>query len=276
MIISLIPGISLKTRKNFADAGLNTIDDLYSCKSDLLNIRGVGKKKAHAHMTSCKALIEDRPVRKTHEKIALPVRETEIFLDLEGLDMRVMPEDMDGQTDYLIEALVRRGEDEEYVPFVAHKKSGEKKMLQDFVKFMKKQDDYVMYHWHHYERTHLAKMMEKHGIGLESQDLVMSDDTLVDLYKIATAAFAFPTYDNSIKSIAKWMGFEWTREDVNAMSSISLYQEYLEDPKLNRDKLDLILDYNRDDCVAARVVKDWLCLPIMNNCVLDASSLDTR
>ncbi len=43
------------------------------------------------------------------------------------------------------------------------------------------------------------------------------------------------------------------------MSSINLYQKYLDDPKLNRDGLDLILDYNRDDCVATRVVKDWLC-----------------
>ena len=42
------------------------------------------------------------------------------------------------------------------------------------------------------------------------------------------------------------------------MSSIELYMAYVEDPETYKDKMQLVLDYNEDDCIATRVIKDWL------------------
>ncbi len=65
--------------------------------------------------------------------------------------------------------------------------------------------------------------------------------------------------NTSIKSIAKWMGFEWKhKQEVNTLNSINLYHQYIQKPNSNKDKLDLILDYNRDDCKATAIIKDWL------------------
>ena len=259
--ISLINGLGIEKKKQFHELGLKTIDDLISCtESDLLKIKGVGKKTAQNYMVSAKALTSDKVIRKTTEKIILPKRETEIFLDLEGLDIfNALTNEEDAQTDYLIGVLVRNNKNEEYIPFVAHDSNKEEVMLRDFLKFIKKQKNYVIYHWHHYEKTHLSKMMEKYNIDPKIINLVLSKDVLFDLHKISTNMFAFPVPNTSIKSIAKWMGFEWKhKQEVNALNSISLYHQYIQKPNSNKDKLDLILDYNRDDCKATAIIKDWL------------------
>ena len=87
---------------------------------------------------------------------------------------------------------------------------------------------------------------------------LLKPDVMFDLAKIATDTFAFPTYSNSIKDIAKWLGFRWRHNNVGATSSIELYLAYAKDPEPNKDKMQLVLDYNEDDCIATRVIKDWL------------------
>ena len=72
------------------------------------------------------------------------------------------------------------------------------------------------------------------------------------------SAFAFPTYKNDLKSIAKWMGFRWTESDINGANVQGLFDEYLNDPRKNKQFLQMVLDYNKDDCEATMVIKDWL------------------
>ena len=112
-----------------------------------------------------------------------------------------------------------------------------------------------MYHWHHYERTHLRSMMERYG--MEAYGL-LEPDVMFDLYTISTDAFAFPTYKSTIKDVAKWLGFRWRHDNVGATSAIELYLKYAEDPESNREEMQLVLDYNEDDCITTRIIKDWL------------------
>ena len=83
-------------------------------------------------------------------------------------------------------------------------------------------------------------------------------DHLIDIYKVATDSVAFPTYGNGLKKIAPYLGFSWRYEDVSATESITMYLDYVKNPVKNKSKLQLILDYNEDDCIATRVIKDWL------------------
>jgi uncharacterized protein len=179
----------------------------------------------------------------------------EMFLDLEGTDPTTVEEEII-QMDYLIGILVRIGSKEKYMSFVANSLDHEKEMLFEFLDFMKKQKDYVLYHYHHYEKTHLDKMMAKYEIDEATKSLVF--DHMIDIHKVATDAVAFPTYGNGLKQIAPFLGFTWRHKDVDATESIILYLDYVANPKENKDKLQLILDYNEDDCIATRVIKDWL------------------
>ena len=248
--VSLIPGVGPSMRARMADAGFGTVRAVTSSTAaGLQQIRGVGKKTSSNYLKAARAINGGECVRKGGQ-IDLPDHSTEIFLDLEGLSGV-----FDGvMSDYLIGALVRRDGAEAYHPFVAERKR-EDEMLGQFLDFMDRQEDYIIYHWHHYERTHLRSMMERHGMGAHH---ILEPDVMIDLFPMATGAFAFPTYTNSIKDIAKWLGFRWRHDDVGATSAIRLYLKYAEDPEAGREGMGLVLDYNEDECVATRVVKDWL------------------
>ena len=250
--ISLISGIGPSKRKMFVEAGFKTVQDVASSTANTLKqIKGIGEKTSVKYMNSACAITSGECIRNNTDPIELPERKTEIFLDLEGL----VESFDDTISDYLIGALVKTDDGiETYHSFIAEEKR-EDVMLLSFIDFMKKQTDYTIYHWHHYERTHLRKMMERYNIDAY---YLLDPDVMIDLSKTATNAFTFPTYSNSIKDIAKWLGFEWKHSDVGAMSSIELYMAYIEDPEAYKDKMQLVLDYNEDDCVATRVIKDWL------------------
>jgi len=81
---------------------------------------------------------------------------------------------------------------------------------------------------------------------------------LRDLHRDSISCFAFPTYSNGLKDIAKYMGYRWRHADVNALESIALYFQYVENPEVNKDTIQKVIDYNEDDCRATMLVKDWL------------------
>lgn len=248
--ISLIAGIGQNVRANLIKAGLYTIQDIASSSvASLQQIRGMDGKRAPAAIASARAIQSGQPVRKGYS-IELPNSSTEIFLDMEGVnDVR------EGSiTDYMIGVLIRTNGTETYRSFIAEDRR-EGLMLESFLEFMSHQDDYTIYHWGHYERTHLRSMMERQGIRGHH---ILEPDTMIDLYAVATESYAFPTYRNGIKHIAQWLNYKWQHDDVNATSAIKTYQRYVKDPVRYKHDMQKVIDYNRDDCMATRVVKDWL------------------
>ena len=131
-----------------------------------------------------------------------------------------------------------------------------KKMLLEFLEFIKKQNDYVIYHYAPYEKTHLTTMMKKYEIDEATKKTVL--DYLIDVHKVARNSVAFPTYGNGLKQIAPYIGFRWRHKDVSATESISMYLDYVDNSEEGKVKFQKIIDYNEDDCIATRVIKDWL------------------
>ncbi len=160
------------------------------------------------------------------------------------------------QIDYLIGILLRVDSQEKYMPFVSNNLESEKEMLFEFLDFVKTLNDYVIYHYHSYDSSHLNKMMIKYEVDDETRSTML--DHMIDVYNIATDSVVFPTYGNGLKKVAASLGFVWRHQDVGATESIALYYEYIVNPNQNKDNLKLILDYNEDDCCAVRVIKDWL------------------
>lgn len=251
--VSLIPKVGRSMRDRMAAAGLSTVQSIASLQSasELQHIKGVGDKTSVEYFDAARAISGGKPVRRAGSVIRLPERSTEIFLDLEGLNAMFDT----ALTDYLIGALVRKNGSEEYHSFVAEEKR-EDTMLKSFLDFMDEQSDFAIYHWHNYEQFHMRSLMERHG--MTSHLGLLGPDTMYDLHRIATGAYAFPTYSHSIKDIAKWLGFEWRHAGVGATSAIETYLGYADDPESNRADMQQVIDYNEDDCIATRVIKDWL------------------
>jgi len=254
--VSLVADVGQKRKNKLIVHGYKTVGNLADANiQELVKIKGIGEKTAPKFVYAAKAIQAKKPIIKDRKSIAFPNKKVEIFLDLEGTDPSMTDEEII-QVDYLIGILVRAGSKEEYIPFIANNFAQEKKMLFEFLDFMKKQKDYVIYHYYHYEKTHLDKMMTKYKVNEKTRGIVF--DHMIDIYKVATDAVAFPTYGNGLKQVASFLGFTWRHKEVDATESIVLYLDYIDDPKKNEDKLKLILDYNEDDCAATRIIKDWL------------------
>ena len=256
--ISLVAGVKGKMKNKLIDNKFNTMKKIASANvEELTEIKGIGNNKAEKFIATAKALQAKTHIITDKDKIDFPERKVEIFLDLEGVDPTTAADGIP-QIDYLIGILVRADSKENYIPFTAKdaKEDAEKEMLLEFLKFIKKQSNYVIYHYGSYERTHLKTMMKKYEIDEATEKTVL--DYLIDVHKVATNSVAFPTFGNGLKAIAAYMGFEWRHKDVSATESIAMYLDYVDDPEEGKVKLQKIIDYNEDDCIATRVIKDWL------------------
>jgi len=252
--ISLASGIGPAFKRKLHSAGIFTIDDLAKVSmKNLLDIKGIGEKTASKFSLSARALISQKHIPIA--KCEIPEKPVEIFLDLEGTGEQVRDEELVA-IDYLIGVLVRKDGNQEYKAFLAEDLEKEGDMLRDFVEWLRNQRDFIIYHWHHYESTHLRKLAERHGLSEAERNLIL--ENMRDLYKDAVSSFAFPTYGNGLKEIAAYMGHKWRHPNVDALESIAFYFLYVQDPKKHKDKIQKVIDYNEDDCRATMVIKDWL------------------
>lgn len=253
--VSLVVGIGSSFKAKLVDYNYVNVSDIATAKiSDLTKIKGIGEKRALRFQSSATAIVTGTHIKLAN--ITLPTVSTEIFLDLEGTGEQVGDEELVA-IDYLIGVLVRKEGKVEYVPFLAENLKAEGQMFKKFLEWLAKQEDYIIYHWHHYEKTHLERLAERYGVPPEMNARLFG--SLRDLFKDTTSCFTCPTYGYDLKSVANYMGFSWRDNEISAMDSTVLYFQYVQNPENNLDKLDRILKYNEDDCKATKVIKDWLC-----------------
>jgi len=254
--ISVVGQVGPRTKEKLVAAGYRRIWDVMGAEPEqLAKIPGISETTARKIILSARAIHDGRPIPVNPSALRLPERSMEIFLDLEGTD----EPDLEGDeepVDYLIGALIRQEGKTQYRPFLAHRFSEEKGMFSVFLESIRSESDYVIYHWHNYERWHLRRLAERHGF-LDTAETFLFPH-MVDLHRVATSAFVFPTYSNGLKDVAAYIGHRWRHDDVNALDAIAFYLKYQDDPEGYREKINAVIDYNEDDCMATMRIKDWL------------------
>ncbi len=254
--ISLVPGVGPRMKEKLAARGMRKVWDLSSASPVALEaIPGVGRATAERLVVNARAIRQRSCIPLDRSVLQFRDCATEVFLDLEGTDPAGEQEGLE-QVDYLIGVLISDASGLCYRPFAAWRIVEEGRMFSEFVDFLSGLGDVVVYHWHNYERWHLRQLASRHGLA----DVVERGifPRMVDLHRVATRAFAFPTPTNGLKDIAKHLGFRWRHEDVNALDSIAWYLRYQSAPEIWEEKLQGIVDYNEDDCRATKFIKDWL------------------
>ena len=245
---TLIIGIKEKTAHTLEEHGFKTINDVASCNVQKLSaVPRIGIAKAIRFKTNAVAIKHNKIIKKT-DPIILD-NKIEMFMDFEG-------ESFPRCRIYLIGILVReKRKKNRYISFLS-KKLGERGMWREYIKFMKKQKNYVIYHWGHYEKTHMLRMATKHKTSREAIQTIFNN--LIDLHPITTDSFAFPTYKNDLKSIANKINYYWDEPYLDGSNIGSLYHEYVRNRNSKKQYLKRVLDYNKNDCEATMVIKDWL------------------
>lgn len=243
--ISLVPGVGGKTKEFFAANGIETVRDLLDSdlgnlltKNRCPNLNKLKRMRMHAKslLTKEEFLIDE---------IRLPKGTTEIFLDVETTDVQ--------QETWLIGLLIRRGEKETVEQFYAPTSEDTKGMFEQFKEFMKDQSDLAIYTYTSYDRRALEQLGQEHGLSPELRDRIF--DNIFDLHKELKRTMILPTLSYSLKEVAPYLGFEW-KEKVDAPISMLLYKRYQQTK--DKDLMRLALEYNKDDLVATKIVKDFL------------------
>ena len=176
----------------------------------------------------------------------LPAGEVELFFDIEG--------DPDTDALYLFGVLTRDGRGERYVPFLAERPEDEARAFLACLEFLESHPQAPIFHYHHYERTSLRRLVERYGVAPERVERLAA--RLRDLSADVLAACYLPIRSYSLKTVARYLGFEWTQHNSSAVQSVVWFSSWLRTG--DRACLERAVEYNFDDCRATRVLKDWL------------------
>ena len=150
---------------------------------------------------------------------------------------------------------------ERFVHFFAEyaTEKAEKKAFADAWDFMHASRPCAIYFYAPYEKTIYRKLREKYpGVcsAAELEALFDAAET-VDLYTdVVRKLTEWPTRDYSLKTLARYLGFNWKDTDPSGASSIEWFHRWTEtgDEAIQQR----ILTYNEDDCRATLVLRDAL------------------
>ncbi|WP_332750718.1 TM0106 family RecB-like putative nuclease [Sphingomonas sp. RB1R13] len=186
------------------------------------------------------------------EVVVLPSTETEVFFDIEADPMNDIV--------YLHGFVERHGGNPATDNFTAFFADGtsmeaEREAFAGAVNWLGDRPDAAVYFYSKYERTMYRKLCQKHPGVCDAGviEALFTPPRSTDLYyDVVFRATEWPTYDHSIKTLAKYLGFAWRDTDPSGAASIEWYQRWLEtgDDAIKQR----ILDYNEDDCRATAVV----------------------
>src|SRR5215212_6033605 len=178
---------------------------------------------------------------------SLPLQRTPVFMDVEGMPDRSFY--------YLIGLRYDLHGTPVERSFWADKRDDEANIWQECLCALKEIDNPQIVHYGAYENRFLKHMRERWKPAAEDAELL---DRLinesVNLLSVIHARIYFPSYSNSLKDIAQWLGFEWTWPQASGTASILLRRcwELTFDDTLKRE----LIVYNIEDSRAAGVVAE--------------------
>lgn len=91
-----------------------------------------------------------------------------------------------------------------------------------------------------------------------SRDVDAFIERFVDLESVVKECVVFPTDSRGLKSLARYIGFDWRDDDPGGSQSMAWWAEYFDDPTEKAALRDRVIDYNEDDVRASFVLRDWL------------------
>ena len=131
------------------------------------------------------------------------------------------------------------------------------KMLDTWVKF----PDFHIYHYAPYEQTAIKQLAGRHGVCVDAVDRLLRAGIFVDLYRVTRQALRASVESYSIKKLEPLYGFERAvplREARLALDAFSSIFALGTGEEATADLLKTVESYNKEDCLSARRLRDWL------------------
>ena len=274
--LSLVAGISRNQRKALVGRGVSTVADLAKLAlppkpkierigdAALLRIREQARLQVQGRDEGrlVYELMEDAEDGKGLAILPVP-SPADLFLDLEA-----NPYVFDDGLEYLIGMATlpaRSGGEPIYESLWALTRSEEKKAFEAFIaKVMeqrRKNPEMHIYHYAPYEPTAIKRLVGRHGTCVDEVDELLRAGVFVDLYRAVRQGIRASVESYSIKRLEPLYGFSRAvpLRDANvALQSFEAAMALGNDQKEIGDLLKIVEGYNKDDCMSALRLRDWL------------------
>ena len=245
--LSLLSGMTRKERKRFNSKGTFTVKQLSFAFLPRRRPRKLRDKQERYHH-SLKALAIREKKLHIAGRPELLIEGTPVFFDVEGIP--------DRDFYYLIGLRFRNGDLIVQHSLWADTAKDEAKIYFQFIKILESIEKPSLIHYGSFETEFLKQMGARYGISIQPGLENNGNYTPTNLLSIINGQVYFPTYSNSLKSIAPWLGFEWSDTSLAGIKSIAYRWEW--EASHNVSIKNALIDYNAEDCQAAEVVAQAL------------------
>jgi len=245
--LSLLSGMKGKERKKLNSRGTFTVKQLsfaFLPRRRPKKLRDMRERYHH----SLKALA----IREKKLHIAgqpeLKIEGTPVFIDVEGIP--------DRDFYYLIGLRIRAGDSVVQHSLWADTSEDEAQIYFQFLNILKSIEKPSLIHYGGFETDFFKQMAARYGVSVQSALENNGNHTPTNLLSIINGQVYFPTYSNGLKSIARWLGFEWSDTSLTAVRSIAYRCDW--EVSHNAANKAALVDYNTEDCKATEVVAEAL------------------
>ncbi|MFY9621212.1 MAG: TM0106 family RecB-like putative nuclease [Pyrinomonadaceae bacterium] len=270
--LSLVANITRNQRQALVAYGADTVARLARLLSPQPKLEGI-KDQAFANIhQQARLQVQGREERRNiYELLGPPESEKglcslpapssgDVFLDFEGDRFT-----FEGGLEYLFGVLTMSTGELVYEPAWALNPAEEKRAFEKFIKAMMARrelfPDMHIYHYGAYEETAIKRMAGQHSTCVDEVDELLRGEVLVDMLRAVRQGLRASVESYSIKKLEPFYEY---RRDVNlpdANLALHTFQTVLAFGPGEEDLADLkkvIEGYNRDDCVSALRLRDWL------------------
>ncbi|PYU22701.1 MAG: nuclease [Acidobacteria bacterium] len=274
--LCLVAGISRNQRKALTMRAVKTVAALAKLDlSETPKIDGIGKTallrirqqaslqtkgREEGHLVY--ELLE--PADSGTGLAALPVPSPgDMFVDFEG-----DPYAFEQGLEYLIGILMAPEKDKadpHYTRLWSFDQAREKQIFQEFISLVmqrwREYPDLHLYHYAPYEATAIKRLAGKHGVCVDEVDQLLRAGVLVDLYRLMKQGLRASVESYSIKKLEPLYGFARAlplRDSVLALQTFEAALAFGDAHDVDGHLLDRIETYNRDDCLSAWRLREWL------------------
>ncbi len=243
--LSLLDGISsIQKIKKYHAKGIFTTKQL----SYLFRPRRRSKKakrSAVTHRPELQALAIRTGNTYVQQLPILTTRPAEIFLDFEGIP--------DQDFYYLIGMLICKGDACGYHHYWANSPQDEARIWSEFLQNINQyaSSEMSLYHYGSYEPRAIHKLGRRYD-----GNILDVKNRLVNVNSSIYGRLYFPTRSNALKEIGKLLGASWTSPDASGLQSI--VWRYLWEDTSDSKYQELLITYNREDCLALKLLVNEL------------------
>src|SRR5260221_4611807 len=242
--LSLLSTITKKGRKTQNDKGIFTVTQLsYAFRPKRSSAHGGSRSLRHEPAVTALAIRK----RQIHV-VATPVWNEfghPIYLDVEGVPDRALY--------YLVGLRYVSGNSRIYRSFWADDPSDEKVMWVKCLDALALINQPRLIHYGSYETQFLRRMKARYsGASINSGLIDHLISSSLNLLSFTYAQIYFPTYSNSLKDVARFLGFDWSERDPSGLRALMWRSE--SEASRDSDINGKLMTYNAEDCAAVQKV----------------------